>query len=212
MGIAPCGKGNDLARVLNIPRETAGATEVLLKGEARGIDLGRAGDRYFCTVAGVGFDAEVARSINEDGVPFGGTAAYVYGILKTLLTFRSPSMRLTGDFGTVEGRVFLAATGNTSTYGGGMRIVPQAVCDDGMLDVCVVRHVSRWKALLLFPRVFSGTHVELPEVEVRRTRRLRIESPTPMWVFGDGEALCRTPATLEVAERALQVLCPRSGC
>lgn len=209
MGVVPCGKGNDLARVLKVPKETGAAAEVLLKGEGRWIDLGRVGDRYFCTVAMVGFDAEVARSINEDGVPFGGTAAYVYGVLKTLLTYRSPSMQLTGDFGGVEGRVFLAATGNTSTYGGGMRIVPSAVCDDGALDVCIVRHLPRWKVLLLFPRVFSGTHADLPVVEMRRTRRLRIECPEPMWIFGDGEALCRTPATLEVAEKALQVICPK---
>lgn len=212
MGIVPCGKGNDLARVLNIPKGTEDAVGVLLKGEVRQIDLGRADDHYFCTVAMVGFDAEVARSINEDRVPFGGTAAYVYGVLKTLLTYRSPHMRLTGDFGTVEGRVFLSATGNTSTYGGGMRIAPWAVCDDGALDVCIVHHMSRWKVLLLFPRVFSGTHVKLSVVEMRRTRRLTVECPTPMWIFGDGEALCRTPATLEVAERALQVICPRSGC
>jgi diacylglycerol kinase (ATP) len=211
MGIVPCGKGNDLARVLNIPKDVETAADVLLKGEVRRIDMGRVGDRYYCTVAMVGFDAEVARSINEDGMPFGGTAAYVYGVLKTLLTYRSPQMRLFGDFGTVEGRIFLSAAGNTSTYGGGMRIAPSAVPDDGALDVCIVHHMPRWRVLLLFPRVYWGTHAKLPVVEIQRTRSLRIECPTPMWVFGDGEALCQTPTTIEVAPNALHVICPGPG-
>ena len=101
--------------------------------------------------------------------------------------------------------------GNTSTYGGGMQIVPSAVPDDGELDVCIVHHLSRWKVLFLFPRVFSGTHVKLSAVEIRRTQSLRIECPTPMWIFGDGEPLCRTPATIEVVGKALNVICPRSG-
>ena len=208
LGIVPCGRGNDLARALGIPRDTASAAEVLTSGFARRIDLGKIGDRHFGTVACLGFDSEVARRVYEGRVPFSGTVGYVWAVLRTLLTFRCPVVRLAGDFGAFEGPVLLAATGNTPFYGGGMKVTPQAACDDGLLDVCIVRELSRLAVLRFFPRVFSGRHVDLPPVQALRTRSLRMWTQEPLWIFADGQPVCRTPATIEVVERALTVLCP----
>jgi len=208
LGIVPCGRGNDLARALGIPRDVAGAADVLVSGVARRIDLGRIGDRYFGTVACLGFDSEVARRVFEGRVPLSGTAGYVWAVLRTLLTYGCPVIRLEGDFGVFKGPVLLAATGNTPFYGGGMKVTPQAACDDGLLDVCIVEALSRLAVLRFFPTVFSGRHVHLPSVQMRRTRSLRVETREPLWIFADGQPVCRTPATIEVAERALTVLCP----
>ncbi len=206
LGIVPCGRGNDLARTFELPGDVKQAVDVLVTGVARRIDLGRIGDRYFGTVACVGFDAAVARTVYESRAPFSGRAAYVWAAFKALMTYRSPRVRIEGDFGVFEGPILLVAIGNTGTYGGGMNILPRAVCDDGLLDLCIVREMPRRRVLRFFPRIFSGAHTGLPPVRIERSRCVRIETSEPLWVFADGEPICQTPATIEVAEGALTVV------
>lgn len=209
LGILPCGRGNDFARALGIPTHPERAAAVLLDGTPRRVDLGQVNGQPFCTVVTLGFDSEVARLVYDKAVPFSGTAAYVYGVFKTLARYRGLSLRLHGDFGALDGPVLLAATGNTTSYGGGMRIVPQAVPDDGLLDVCHVRMLPPLGILRLFPTVFWGGHVTHPAVTITRTRRLSIETDAPAWLFADGEPICQTPAEISLVERALTVLCGR---
>ena len=208
LGIVPSGRGNDTGRALGIPTGLKAAVEVLISGEEWRIDLGRVGERYFCTVACVGFDAEAGRAVYEHEVPFSGTAAYVLAALKTLMTYRGPEARISGDFGVFEGPILLAAVGNTGFYGGGMQVLPQAACDDGLLDVCVIDPLPRLKLLRFFPRIFSGTHVDLPEARVLKSRSVRIESSRPLWILADGEPACETPAQVEVIPKALTVIVP----
>ncbi|MBI3961383.1 MAG: diacylglycerol kinase family lipid kinase [Deinococcus sp.] len=210
LGIAPCGRGNDLARVLGIPQDLESVITTLVEGTKRRIDLGKIGERYFCTVACMGFDSEAAHLAHQGVVPFSGTAAYICAMLMTLFRYRSPMVQLEGDFGTLAGPILLAAAGNTTTYGGGMKITPQALWDDGLLDICMVRDIPKPTVLWYFPRIFSGTHLALPFVETRRTRQLHIQTSRPMWIYADGEPVCRTPVTITVAQQALTVLCPPS--
>lgn len=208
LGIVSSGRGNDTGRALGIPKNLKEAVSVLVSGEERRIDLGRVGERYFCSVACLGFDAEAGRAVYEHQVPFSGTAAYVLAALRTLMTYRGPEVRIAGDFGVFEGPILLAAVGNTGFYGGGMQVLPQASCDDGLLDVCVVDPLPRLKLLRFFPRIFSGTHVSLPEAHVMRSRSVHIESSRPLWVLADGEPACETPAQVEVVPKALTVIVP----
>jgi diacylglycerol kinase (ATP) len=206
LGIVPCGKGNDLARALGIPRNPLAAANVILAGVTRTIDLGRLNNRYFSTIATLGFDTEVGRLVNEKGTPFSGMAAYLYAALKTLWYYQCPVVTLSGDFGTFTGPMFLAATGNSASYGGGMWIVPSATMDDGVLDICIIKEVARRTVLRMLPTVFWGGHIRHPAVMLARTKRLTVESPHPLWFLADGEPICSTPAIIEVAERALTVL------
>lgn len=208
MGLLPCGRGNDFARAMNIPTKWDHAAEILVTGITRRIDLGRVNDRYFCTIATMGFDSEVARLVYNKAVPLTGTAGYVYGVIKTLIGYKGITAKLAGDFGTIEQSILLTATGNTRSYGGGMNIVPEAVPDDGLLDVCCVRMMSPFQILRLLPKVFWGGHTADPRVTISRTKWLTIETPEPVWLFADGEPVCRTPAEIRVAEKALTVLCP----
>jgi diacylglycerol kinase family enzyme len=100
----------------------------------------------------------------------------------------------------------LAAFANTPSYGGGMKIAPRAKMDDGLLDVCVVGAVDRFRLLRLFPTVYSGNHLNVPEVEYFQASRVRVETERPLDVYADGEFVCRTPVELGVQRRALQVL------
>jgi len=208
LGVLPGGRGNDLCRALDIPRSLHQAVDLFLEGNVRKIDLGKVNDRYFNSVAALGFDAEVSRAVELGKMPFSGKATYFYAALKTLGSYRSPRLKLTGDFGVIEENIFLAATSNTPTYGGGFQITPPAKMDDGILHVCLIRDISAWKVLGLLPCVYRGKHTTRPEVRILPTRRLSIESDRESWIYADGERMCKAPAVIEVAPAALQVIAP----
>lgn len=211
LGILPRGRCNDFAHALGLNKKDSPdeLARMLLRNARKGVDLGAMGDKRFLTVATLGFDSDVSRFVETRKLWFKGTPAYFYGVFRTLLSFRSPLVRLTGEFGTREGRLLLAATGNAPCYGGAMQIAPGAKLDDGLFHLCVVNEVSRFTILRILPRVLKGTHVTHPAVSMLTTRFLEIETPEqPQWVCADGESLGQTPCRFEVRPRALQVIVP----
>lgn len=210
LGILPCGRGNDFARAMGIPSSPAEAATVLVQGHTQRCDLGKVNDRYFATVVTLGFDSEVARLVYEGAVPFKGTAAYLFGVARLLRTYRGVGLRMTGDFGTINQTVLLAATGNTSTYGGGIRIAPNASPTDGALDICLVRMMSAGRILRIFPRVYWGGHLNHPSIFSYRTGSLKLETDQPVVLFADGEPVGETPAEITAVPGALRVVCPDS--
>lgn len=208
MGLIPLGRANDLGRELGLSGRPEAAAQVLLHGTPRRIDLGCINGEYFCTVATLGFDAEVSRLVHEKRVPFSSSLTYIYGMLYALCYYRCQPVRLEGDFGTLEETILLTATGNTGSYGGGMKIAPHAVVDDGRLSLCIIRAVPRTTVLFLFHRVFSGGHVTHPAVQLRHARSFSIQAASPLWIYADGEAICQTPATVSVVPGALRVMMP----
>jgi diacylglycerol kinase (ATP) len=104
----------------------------------------------------------------------------------------------------------LATFANTRFYGGGMRIAPHADMSDGLLDVCLIREVNRWKLLSLFPTVYFGRHLNLCESEYSKVESVQLETETPCDLYADGEYVCATPAEIRVAPRALKVIASTS--
>ena len=229
LGALPCGRGNDFAAAIGVPRKTEEAVQNLFTGKPTRVDLGKITPlpvdetsraqtgtevpppqktRYFITIATCGYDAEVSRRGAERSTPFKGTAAYVCAALATLTDYKCPIIKLAGDFGTLEGEHLLAATGITPRYGGGFRIVPNARYDDGLFDVCSIRSVSKLTILRLLVTLFWGGHVSHPAVEMRQTRTLRIETEPAMRLYADGEPMCETPAMIEIVKHGLTVLAP----
>ena len=208
MGLIPMGTGNDLARALAIPRNPKAAVRLLCAGQPRTIDLGRCGDTWFASIAAFGFDAEVSQIMKEGRAPLPGTAGYLLASLRHMREYQSPRVRLSGDFGEIEQEIFLAAVANTSSYGGGLRIAPEADPEDGMFDVCVVDGaVSRSTLLRLMPRILWGGHVHHPCVRMVRTRWLRLEPLGGSHLLhADGESLATTPVTLHLVTKALRVI------
>jgi diacylglycerol kinase (ATP) len=102
----------------------------------------------------------------------------------------------------------MVAFANAPCYGKGMRIAPRARLDDGKLDVCFVRRASKLRLLRLFPVVYSGGHLRLPEVVYAQCSGLRITSEPPQQIYGDGEFIGWTPAEIRVLPRALRVIVP----
>ena len=208
LGVLPCGRGNDFAEALKIPTKPAEAIEVLLNGTTRQVDLGKIGEHYFITILTCGFDAEVTRRVADEGAPFSGTASYVYTAIRTLVSYQPIVARLEGDFGSYEGEILLTATGITSGYGGGMKIVPAAIIDDGLFDVCIIERVPRRTVLRMLFTLFWGGHAGHRAVRMHRTKSLTIETCPPIFLYADGEPVCHTPATVEMVERGLTVIAP----
>jgi YegS/Rv2252/BmrU family lipid kinase len=210
LGVLPGGRGNDFARVLGIPLDDVGAAVATLAGAtARPVDLGLADGRPFIGIASLGFDSEANRIANEAPSRL-GNLVYAYGALRALAAWRPARFDLELDGGerrTYTG--FSVGACNNKAYGGGMYAAPGAELDDGLLDVVLCEAMPKLRFLTrVLPRVFKGTHVELPEVHVMKTRRVRVESDRPFVVYADGDPIATTPAVLEVLPSALNVLWP----
>ncbi len=207
LGIIPIGSGNDLARNLGLPLEAERAARLALTGATRRVDLARVAGRYFAGVASFGLDSHANRIANRHR-RLGGTALYIYAMLRALVEFKIPSVCIHSDGGSFEGRMMLAAAANGPSYGGGMRIAPRADMADGRLDLCIVREMSRMKLLRCFPEVFRGTHLRHPEVSYLQASRIRVEADRPLDIFADGEFVGSTPAEVELFPAALSVIAP----
>lgn len=208
MGVIPLGTGNDFARHVGIPGDLRQAVETLVRGRAKRIDLGMVNGRYFVNIAGCGLDAAVAQRVNQGFRYLRGTAAYVAALLQTLYTFRPTQMRVTVDGQRWEERAFLCTVANTDSYGGGMRIAPDASVEDGLLDVCVAGAVSKLELLWVFPRVYRGAHVTHPRFYLWKGRYVQVETDPPVPVLVDGDVLGSTPAVFTVHAQALEVVIP----
>ena len=214
LAIVPSGRCNDFAGAIGLKRSdpVEKFVSVIAENKRRAFDIGTMGERCFLTVATLGFDSEVSRFVETRKLWLKGSPAYFYAVMRVLISFNAPSVRLKGDFGTYEGRILLAATGNTPCYGGAMRITPGAIPDDGMLEVCVIKNVSRLTVLRVLPRVLSGTHVTHPAVSMFKTRTLEIETLNkPQWICADGESLGHTPCKFGVQRAALNVVVPSTA-
>jgi diacylglycerol kinase (ATP) len=219
--IVPAGSGNDFARALNL-RSMRDSLRVWRdfeagKIQARAIDLGvivpsASPERihYFCGVAGCGLDSAAARRANQMPRWLRGHGGYALALLPLLLKLPAYSMRLTqvnGENRTdVEKLTVLAAFANTQFYGDGMRIAPKAGFADGKLDICRIATLNPFKLFCMFPTVYFGRHLLLPEVEYSRAERVHVQSATPLEIYADGEFVCETPAEISVAASALRVI------
>ena len=215
----PCGSGNDFARALRLTT-LLDALRAWHKfcaegNNVRSVDLGiirpRAGTQkdagqYFCTVAGVGIDSGIIRRADRLPRWLRAHGGYALSAAAEFLDFAPFPMKLSAPGNNGLQPTVLVAFANSPNYGGGMRIAPRAKLDDGMLDVCVVRAMSRWRLLRLFPTVYLGHHLRFRGVEYVQAARLTIETEPARDVFADGEYVCQTPVEVAVAPNALKVV------
>jgi YegS/Rv2252/BmrU family lipid kinase len=207
MGIVPGGRGNDLARVLGIPDDPAGAVAVLAAGETRRIDVGEANGKRFLGIVSVGFDSEANRIANETGF-MRGNLVYAYAAVRTLLTWKPGRFTVRAGEERVRFSGYSVSVANSRAFGGGMFIAPDAELDDGEFDIVTVGEVGKLRFVGNLPKVFKGTHVDEDEVRVFRASQLELTASRPFPVYADGEHLTDLPASLRVLPRALSVLAP----
>ncbi len=209
VGMLPGGRGNDLCRVLGIPLKPVAACSVLASGVVREFDLGQAGDRTFAGIASCGFDS-VANQIANDTRALRGSLVYAYALVRALPSWKAAGFQVTLDGGeTCEFTGYSVAAANSKTFGGGMRLAPDASLQDGLLDVVMIENMPRLRYLGLAPTVFFGRHVRRRAVRVVRTRELHISATRPFTLFADGDPVAELPVTVRVLPAAVRMIVPR---
>lgn len=212
LGIIPSGTGNDTARALGIPRDAKAAAQIIAAGLVSHADVGllRQGteQRYFASIACAGFDSLVNDRANSLRWPK-GKARYNVAMVVEFAQFHSMPAKLTLADGTVfEDQVTLCAIGNTSTYGGGMRVCPHASAHDGLFDITIIRRINRRKAALNVTRFFSGNFEGFPEVQTFRTSKVELDMPG-INIYADGDFMFSSPLTAEIVPQGARFIVPR---
>jgi len=215
LGIIAAGTGNDVARGLGLPLDPAAAVAQaisrLQRGQGRVVDAGRVRTadgthRFYLGVLSAGFDALVNERANGWRWPR-GRMRYNLATARELPGFKPLRYRLELDGVREELEGMLVSVANGTSFGGGMRIAPDALLDDGQLDVVVLGPVSTPEFLRVFPTVYTGSHVEHRAVTVRRARRVSITTlDRDVVVYADGERVGPTPLECEVAPGTVRVL------
>ena len=240
--VVPSGSGNDFAHALGLRRQrnARAAWQSFLKhrSNVRTIDLGvitplcreEAQETeqekemlkpcgalsYFCSVAGIGLQAEVTSRANRLPRWLRGNGGYAFALPAAMRHFAPQRMNILISNETDHWTAFtdqpatLAAIANTATFGDGMKIAPNADPSDGKLDICVIEAIDPFKLFCLFPTVYFGRHLGVKEVKYAQAARIRLQTESPLDLYADGEYICQTPAELSVQIAALQVIVPEN--
>ena len=205
LGIIPAGTGNDVARYFDLPRkDPRAAVERILAGQTRTVDLARSGTKYFTTVLCAGFDAVVNERANTMAWPK-GQMRYNIATLAELRTFEPLPYTLDLDGVPLSLEAMMVSVGNGPSFGGGLRITEGAVLDDGMLDVVIIKPMSKGGLVRTYPKLFKGTHTTHPAYEHHRVRSVTVAAPGIV-SYADGERFGALPLTVECEPGALTVL------
>ncbi|NJN65881.1 MAG: YegS/Rv2252/BmrU family lipid kinase [Chloroflexaceae bacterium] len=207
LGLVAMGTGNDFIKSLDgmKPGDISGTVRRLAEGRTRMIDVGRltittargTSTRYLLNDLGIGIHALVAQEVLKL-TRLRGAMVYAVAVLRALAVYRPRRMTVACEGHEISRKFFLVSAGNGRCQGAGFRLTPDALLDDGLLDLCLVGAVRLDEMIRYFPRVLKGTHTRLSPVRMLRTRRAVVESDTPMLVSSDGEVVATDAHRVEV--------------
>ena len=214
LGLVPGGRGNDLARVLGIPDDPKAACAIVAAGCTRNVDLGvvasEEGELSFVGIASAGFDSDANRIANEAPAWLGGLV-YAYGAVRALISWRPARFEIqlepSGERLSYSGYSIAAA--NSKAYGGGMMMAPDALLDDGRLEIIAVEQVSKARFLANLPKVFRGTHIHEPTVKVLRASEVSISADRPFTMYADGDPIGELPVRVRAIAGAVRMIVPQ---
>jgi YegS/Rv2252/BmrU family lipid kinase len=216
VGLVQAGRGSDFGRSIGVPSDLDAACIRLLDGRTRQIDLGyvtfRGFDsnersRYFANAAGLGFDAEVTMRANAGPRMMGGTIPYLSSLVRTLRSYRNKQISVSIDGAEPwQARANSIVIANGQYFGGGMKIAPDALLSDGILDVTLLGDLGKIELVQNVPRVYDGSHVTHPKVKTFTASTVDVVSPDRVLLQADGEVLGTAPATFQIAHLALRMI------
>jgi YegS/Rv2252/BmrU family lipid kinase len=222
LGIIPAGRGNDLARVLGIPADLKEACAVVAGGTVRTMDLGEVDGHAFVGIASTGFDSEANRVANA-APGWLGSGVYAYGALRALMRWRPAKFQVElvrpqqaragaasddarGEVVRPELTGYSVALANSRCFGGGMRLAPEAMLDDGVLDMVAIAAMPRAAYAWHLRKVFGGTHVGLEQVHTDALTEAVISADRPFTMYADGDPIGELPVRVRVLPQAIGVL------
>jgi diacylglycerol kinase (ATP) len=230
LGVLPAGTVNVWAREMGLPMDIQQSAAALLLSQWRQIDVGRVRsmlhrsrrlsrkkiarnkapfiDRYFLLMAGIGFDAAVTAGVDPKEKKWLGAIAYVKQAIQLACQYQGTNLALRLDGKKVRGRFLMAVVGNSQLYGGVIKFTVNALVDDGLLDVCVIKGRSMLKAPLRLLSIFSRSHHLDSRIEYHQAKQIQFFSRKSVPVQLDGDYIGTTPMVFEVIEKSLWVLVP----
>ena len=211
----PVGTGNDWGRMFGIPLVYEGSVGIIKENKQLLHDIGvisyhegtQQYKRYFINIAGLGFEALVVSKTNrqkEKGKS--SKAIYFYNLLSSLISYRKTESDVIIDGRILHSRVFSVNVGNGRYCGGGMRQTPDALPDDGLLDITVIKDMSRWEIIKSLKLLYDGTILSHPKVDGYRSNNLLVESESPLYAQADGESLGHTPVSFSIIPAATKIV------
>jgi len=196
LGIIPLGWANDFIKSTDIPSDIIKACKILVRGKIKKIDIGVINNQiYFANICGVGFDAEVAHLANQlkNRHPNWNSLnafVYVFATIKKLLSpFSCRNVKIKFDGQEIHSKILFIAVSNGKIYGGRFKITPEAILDDGLLEICLVEEMGRFKYLSIIPKVFKGTHASIKGINFYRAKEVVIQFSEPVLAQTSGEVI-----------------------
>jgi diacylglycerol kinase (ATP) len=207
------GTGRDLGRTIGSPKDIGDAVRHIDKSPLRPVDVGRVSYmsnrdqpdvRYFINVAGLGLDGDTVARVNRTSKAFGGFISFLWGTVVSLVLYQNQTMAITVDGDLIcDEPVTVVVIGNGCYFGGGMQIAPNAVIDDGLFDIIILRNLSKLELLANLPKVYGGTHLSHPRITSLRGKKVSVSSTGTALLDLDGEQPGRAPAEIELLPGAL---------
>ena len=217
LALIPRGTGGDFVRTFGIPGDVTAAARIALTGEMQAIDLGRVTYRswdgheasaLFANVASAGMSGAIAQRANRTSKALGAKASYLWATFAVFAGWSAVETSVAVDGETRSGRMFDVVVANGRFFGGGMKMCPDALPADGLLDVVTIGDVTKRDLVLTMPKIYRGTHLPHPKAEALRGRVVTVETDEPVPVELDGEQPGTTPARFEVLPGALRLRVP----
>ena len=215
LGLIPVGTGNDWGRMFGIPLMYEGAVSVIKENKILRHDVGvvtyfsgnEQHKRYFINIAGLGFEAVVVKKTNKQkDKGQSNQAIYFYNLLTSLLSYKNTAADIIIDGKTTSSNVFSINVGNGRYCGGGMRQTPDAIPDDGLFDVTVIKDMGKIEIIKSLKLLYDGTILSHPKVDGYRTTNLRVESKHLLFAEADGESLGHTPVEFSIIPASINVV------
>jgi len=216
VGVVTVGTGNDWGRTFHIPTDFESAINLIAQGNTKLQDAGQVcfynGDqqdcRFFINIAGIGYDAMVARKTNtlKDKRRKGGKMLYLYSLLSCLLKFRNTYSSITIDNVELSDKMFSVSVGIGKYHGGGMMQVPNAIPDDGLFDLTIVRNINKFDVLCYAKRLYKGTFISHPRVDTKQGKIISFKSQKPLYIDADGEILGHSPFHFRILPNSIKVV------
>ena len=215
LGFIPVGTGNDWGKMFGIPSDYKKAISIIKEGKQMVHDAGvisfsgESGTikRYFLNIAGLGFESAVVKRTNyQKDHGYNGKLIYFYNLLLSLLTYKNTRTEIVIDGEKIVTDLFSLNIGNGRFCGGGMRQTPDAIPDDGLLDVTVIGNIGKIEIIRKLHLLYDGTILSHPMITGYRCRNVRVSSGSKIWIEADGESLGHTPAEFSILPSALNII------